>query len=669
MFCRKNFPRTSIFKLLNSFISFAGILLIGISVHAAEITLGWNPNTEADLAGYNIYYGTATRIYDSPIDVGNQTEYTVTGLEEGHTYYFAATAYDTNGNESDYSTELSERIKPSKNLVWDPVIEEEIAGYKVYYGTASRTYGAPVDVGNQTSYSLAGFETGQSYYFVVKAYNTAGIESDYSEELVWTNSGSSPPINQSPVANSGSVTTFEDNDVSGTLSASDADGDSLIYTLVSNGSKGLVTITNASSGHFTYSPNANVTGTDTFTFKVNDGKVDSNSATFIVNINVVYINNQNDFDYDGIPDANDNCPDLFNLEQANNDLDEAGDACDPDDDNDSVLDTSDNCQFIANFDQYDYEEDGVGDICDTDDDNDQILDTVDNCQFVSNKDQTDFDNDGLGDVCDEDPDGDDVIDDNCQMTPNPFQEDNDVDGLGDACDPDDDNDGFLDVNDNCSLTVNLGQADFDGDNIGDACDIDIDGDGIESGPDNCPMVTNVSQDDIDMDGQGDACDYDDDDDGILDVDDNCQFMVNPDQSDFDDDGQGDVCDGDFDGDGAVNEIDNCPNIANADQNDWDDDGLGDDCDDDIDGDGVLNDNDECEFTPIGEVTDLGNGCATEQLVPCDGPRGTTGTWRNHGHYVYSLAKTTKSFVDQGLITQEERQDIMTNGDFSDCGKK
>ncbi len=303
-------------------------------------------------------------------------------------------------------------------------------------------------------------------------------------------------------------------------------------------------------------------------------------------------------------------------------------------------------------------------------DNDSVLDLDDNCQFVANPDQSDFDGDGLGDVCDADPDGDSISDgDNCPYTPNPLQEDNDGDGFGDVCDDDDDNDGIADVDDNCPLTDNPDQADLDGDNIGDACDIDIDGDGIDNDVDNCPMVANIGQDDTDLDGHGDACDDDDDNDGVLDIDDNCSLIFNPDQSDFDNDGQGDVCDGDLDGDGVDNEIDNCPTIANGDQNDWDGDRFGDVCDDDFDDDGVPNYIDECDFTPLGEVIEPSTGCAIEELVPCEGPRGTTEDWKNHGKYVSTLAKTLNSFVEEGLITEEEKDAIMSEGASSDCGNK
>jgi len=83
-------------------------------VMAADVTLAWDPNTETDLAGYKIYYGTASRVYGAPIVIGNQTTYTVTGLPPG-VFYFAVTAYNTAGLESGYSNEVSTTIPGSGN--------------------------------------------------------------------------------------------------------------------------------------------------------------------------------------------------------------------------------------------------------------------------------------------------------------------------------------------------------------------------------------------------------------------------------------------------------------------------------------------------------------------------------------------------------------------------
>jgi VCBS repeat-containing protein len=93
--------------------------------------------------------------------------------------------------------------------------------------------------------------------------------------------------NDAPVAHNGTLATNEDTAAGGTLSASDADGDALTYSIVSNGSKGSASITNAATGAYTYTPNADANGTDTFTFKANDGTSDSTVATVTVTINAV----------------------------------------------------------------------------------------------------------------------------------------------------------------------------------------------------------------------------------------------------------------------------------------------------------------------------------------------------------------------------------------------
>ena len=71
-----------------------------------KATLEWDPNSEPDLAGYKLHYGLASRSYDTTIDVGNRTTYTITDLSVGETYYIAATAYNTSGLESGYSNEV-----------------------------------------------------------------------------------------------------------------------------------------------------------------------------------------------------------------------------------------------------------------------------------------------------------------------------------------------------------------------------------------------------------------------------------------------------------------------------------------------------------------------------------------------------------------------------------
>jgi len=89
-------------------------VLISVWARAEQVTLAWDANTETDLAGYRIHYGTASGSYTASVDVHNVITYTVTGLNAGQTYYFAASAYDTSGTESGYSIEVRHSI-PAAN--------------------------------------------------------------------------------------------------------------------------------------------------------------------------------------------------------------------------------------------------------------------------------------------------------------------------------------------------------------------------------------------------------------------------------------------------------------------------------------------------------------------------------------------------------------------------
>jgi len=82
------------------------ILTTAFNSSAADVTIAWDANSDPDLAGYKFFYGASSGNYSFSKDVGNTTSYTVANLAEGETYYFAAKAYDTSNNESDYSIEL-----------------------------------------------------------------------------------------------------------------------------------------------------------------------------------------------------------------------------------------------------------------------------------------------------------------------------------------------------------------------------------------------------------------------------------------------------------------------------------------------------------------------------------------------------------------------------------
>ena len=87
---------------------FAYILATGTQVRATQVNLLWeNPNTLAVVGGYNLHYWQSTWDTAVSVDVGDQTSYTLTGLENGQTYRFTITAYSPDKKEeSAYSNEI-----------------------------------------------------------------------------------------------------------------------------------------------------------------------------------------------------------------------------------------------------------------------------------------------------------------------------------------------------------------------------------------------------------------------------------------------------------------------------------------------------------------------------------------------------------------------------------
>jgi VCBS repeat-containing protein len=115
--------------------------------------------------------------------------------------------------------------------------------------------------------------------FTFKA-NDGSSDSNDAVITVTISGGNAPPV-----ANGATLTTPEDKSVSGRLTATDPEGSRLTFALVTNGTMGTASI--ATNGRFTYVPQANVHGTDSFTFLANDGISNSNVATVQVTISPV----------------------------------------------------------------------------------------------------------------------------------------------------------------------------------------------------------------------------------------------------------------------------------------------------------------------------------------------------------------------------------------------
>ena len=73
-------------------------------------TLSWAAVPDPSALGYKAYWGTSSHNYESHVDVGANTSYTITGLRQGTTYFFAVSAYNGEG-ESLPSAEVSSLVE------------------------------------------------------------------------------------------------------------------------------------------------------------------------------------------------------------------------------------------------------------------------------------------------------------------------------------------------------------------------------------------------------------------------------------------------------------------------------------------------------------------------------------------------------------------------------
>ncbi|MCV6623621.1 MAG: retention module-containing protein, partial [Cellvibrionaceae bacterium] len=113
--------------------------------------------------------------------------------------------------------------------------------------------------------------------------------------------------NPAPTATDDSNSTQEDTAVNGNVSTNDTDpdGDNLSYSVVNNPSNGTVVLNN--DGTYSYTPNADFNGTDSFTYQVNDGEGGTDQATVVITVTPVNdapvvdskIGDQNNNDADG----------------------------------------------------------------------------------------------------------------------------------------------------------------------------------------------------------------------------------------------------------------------------------------------------------------------------------------------------------------------------------
>jgi hypothetical protein len=113
------------------------------------------------------------------IDIGS-------GLQPG-IYRLDAVAVDGQRTTSGSATHSFTVVEnPVVSFAWDPSPDSSVTGYNMHYGNSSGNYTECIDVGNNDTWSCSGLVPGTTYYFAVTAYNSQGLESDYSNEVVYT---------------------------------------------------------------------------------------------------------------------------------------------------------------------------------------------------------------------------------------------------------------------------------------------------------------------------------------------------------------------------------------------------------------------------------------------------------------------------------------------------
>jgi len=189
--------------------------------------------------------------------------------DEDTTYTFSSGDFTFTDVESDSLTKVEITTLPDKGVLKLSGVDVTALDQIAVGDIANLTYD-PVADENGTPYTTFTFkvEAGAGSWSAAVATMTINVNA----------------VNDAPVADDQSVTTNEDTAKAITLTATDADGDPLTYSIVAPPSNGDLT---GLPPDVTYTPDADYNGPDSFTFKANDGTYDSNTATVSITVDPV----------------------------------------------------------------------------------------------------------------------------------------------------------------------------------------------------------------------------------------------------------------------------------------------------------------------------------------------------------------------------------------------
>jgi hypothetical protein len=313
---------------LTSLLIIGLLALLPLSGMAAtrSVMLAWDPSAGTNIVGYNIHYGGASGTYTNIVDAGNATNATISGLTEGATYYFAATAYDTADLESDFSNEINYTIPvtsnaiPTLNAIANLTITESagpqtvsLSGISSGSANESQTLAVTASSSNTglipkptVTYTSPNTTGSIAFTPVAYAYGSATItvtvnDGGASNNIVSrTFTVTVSPVNQAPTLNSLANLTLNENaglqtvSLSGISSGMTNESQTLTVS-ASSSSTGLIpkpTVTYTSpnaTGSIAFTPVANAYGSATITVTINDDGASNNviSRSFTVTVNPV----------------------------------------------------------------------------------------------------------------------------------------------------------------------------------------------------------------------------------------------------------------------------------------------------------------------------------------------------------------------------------------------
>jgi len=120
------------------------------------VSLAWDANSEPDLSGYKVYWGSASGTYGTPVTLGKVTTFTTPKLANG-TWFFAVTAHNTGGLESGFSNEVSCVVAVAPTPPANLRIVSEPQALMVARKTAVVSWKTNIAAFSQISYNRLGF--------------------------------------------------------------------------------------------------------------------------------------------------------------------------------------------------------------------------------------------------------------------------------------------------------------------------------------------------------------------------------------------------------------------------------------------------------------------------------------------------------------------------------